>query len=336
MTVCIPDGLLNTTSYRIDFTAGFEEASRVHEFFYLDNGTLNSSNSFNDLTTKNVILRDLLSADSTSFLFQFFDSDGLAVDNAMVHVFRKYIGEGTFREVERAKQDENGDTVVHLVEEDVIYYFVISANGVTQYTSSTYTALCQTTPCEIQLEEGGGFQQFTNDWDLVDNGGYTLTALSSTRVVNLTYALDTPSKMNLTVYALDDDGAYSSVGSTQAQSTSGELLVTVPTVSGNTTFFASVYQDDTFLKSSWIDFEEDAGLYFGNTLSLFLGAIIILSLGLIAVAEGGAVILFLMLGMFVSMALGLVDYRTSTGLNILIYFIIAGGIILWKVTRRNR
>lgn len=339
VSICVPSGLLNNTNYTIDFTIGFDADDHVNEFYYLDQGLLQDGGTteFNSLTNRSIDLMDLLTADSTSFLFNYFDDDGLVVDDIIVHVFRNYIGEGIYREVERSKQNDDGDTVVHLVEEDVIYYFVISQNGTILFTSSTYTALCQTTPCEIQLEESGGFQDFdTTDWDLIDNGAYTINALSSTREVNLTYALDSASTMNVTVYALDEDGTYSSVGSDQATGTSGSLIVTVPTISGNTTFFASVYQDGEFKKSQWVDFEQDAGLYFGNTLSLFLGALIILALGLMAVAEGSGTIIFLMLGMFIAMVLGLVDYRTSTGLNILIYFIVAGGIIIWKLTRRNR
>lgn len=336
VTVCVPSGLLTNSNYSIDFTIGFDAGSHVNEFYYLDNGTLSSDNTFNSFSNKTINLMDLLTADSTSFLFNYFDEDGLVVDDIIVHVFRKYIGEGLFREVERSKQNDDGDTVVHLVEEDVIYYFMITKQGQILFTSSTYTALCQSTPCEIQLEESGGFQEFDTDWDLIDNGGYTLTSSSNTREVNLTYSLTSSSTMNLTVYKLDGNGDYQVVGSDQDTGTNGEILVSVPTVSGNTTFFATVYQDGTFKKSQWIDFEEDAGLYFGNTLSLFLGALIILALGLMAVSEGSATILFLTLGMFVAMSLGLVDYRTSTGLNILIYFILAGGIIVWKLTRRNR
>jgi len=70
------------------------------------------------------------------------------------------LGEGTFREVERAREDQNGDTIVHLVEEDVIYYFIITQNGEVLHTSSTYTALCQQTPCTIQIEASGGIGNF--------------------------------------------------------------------------------------------------------------------------------------------------------------------------------
>lgn len=334
--VCIPDGILNSTNLTIEFTIGFGSTDHVNEFYYLDNGTLqNDLEAISVITDRHINLRDLLTADSTSFLFNFFDVDGLPIENSIAHVFRRYIGDGDFREVERSKQDENGNTIVHLVEEDVIYYFILTLEGDIIYTSSQYTALCQSVPCTIQLEESGGFQEFTNDWDLIENGGYVITSSSSTREVNLTYVLTSPSTMNLTVYKLDGDGVYSSVGSEQEFGMEGSLVITVPTISGNTTFFASVYQDGVFKKSKWEDFSEDARFYLGDALSLFLGALIILAFGLIAISEGAGVIIFLLLGMFIAMILGLVDYRSSVGINVLIYFIIAGGIIVWKLTRRK-
>ena len=336
VSVCVPNGILNTTNYTIDFTIGFDTGDHVWEFYHLDNGTLDINNDLlSDLTNKTIYLMDLLTVDSTSFLFNFFDLDGLPIENTIIHVFRRYIGEGDFREVERSKEDENGDTIVHLVEEDVIYYFVVSLEAQTLYLSSQYTALCQSLPCAIQLQEGGGFQEFTNDWDLIEDGGYILAQSSLTREVNMTYETSTPSTMNLTVYALNGEGEYESIGSEAETGTSGTITISVPVISGNTSFFASVYQDDVFKRSQWVDFEEDAGLYLGNALSLFLGALIILAFGLIAISEGVGVIVFLLLGMVIAMILGLVDYRTSSGINVLIYFIIAGGIILWKLTRRK-
>ena len=335
--VCMPYEILNNTNYTIDYTIGFDSTDHVWEFLYLENGSLNYHEELlNSLTNRTKPLMDLLSADSTSFLFNYFDEDGLVVDNIIVHTFRQYIGEGIFREIERSKQNDDGDTIIHLVEEDVIYYFIVSQNGTILYTSSTYTALCQTTPCEIQLEESGGFVEFSDDWDLIDNGGYLISASSSTRLVNLNYTLTSPSTMNITLYKLVSDGTYSVIGSNQSTGIQDDLVVFVPTISGNTSFFVTIEQDGDFVKSQWVDLESDAGVYFGNTLSLFLGAIIILTFGLIAITEGSGTIIFLILGMLIAMVLGLVDYRTSAGVSVLIYFIVSGGIIIWKLTRRNR
>jgi len=339
VSICVPNGVLNNSNYTIDFTIGYQSTDRVWEFYYLDNGVLsNDASSFDSLTLDEINLMDLLTADSTSFLFNYFDEDGLPVEDAIVHVFRKYIGEGTFREVERARQDQNGDTTVHLVEEDVIYQFIISEDGTTIYTSSTYTALCQAVPCTIQLEAGGDVPEFDSDdtWDLVDGGSYEITHSSITRDVNLSYVLDTTGTFNLTIFEYDEDGEYIPIATDTDTGTSGIITLNIPIAYGNKTYFASVWNDDEFVKSEWIYLQQDAGLVFGNSLALFLGFLIILTLGLMAITEGGAVIIWVIIGMLLTSILGLVDYHTQFGVSILIYFICAGGIILFKLTRRDK
>jgi hypothetical protein len=260
----------------------------------------------------------------------------LAVDDAIVHVMRKYIGSGQFLEVERSKADENGDTIVHLVEEDVIYFFYITQYGELIYTSSTYTALCQETPCRIQLEASGSGATFPTDWDLIDGGAYDIDDDPSTREVNMTYSLNDTSTMNLTIYKYNSDGSYSSVASNSSTGTSGSIVLTVPQSAGNVSFFATVHQDDNFVNSEWVDFEEKAQDRFGVTLALFISALIILSLGLMAITEGVGTLVFVLLGVALSGFLGLVTTTLSTGVNIIVYLVVAGGILLWKLTGGRR
>ena len=327
-SVCIP----LISEYQIDFTIGYQATDKVWEFFYLDGGILNSTKVFDAYTTSTIDLMDLITADSTSFLFNFFDTDGLPVESSVVHVFRKYIGEGLFREVERGKADENGDTVIHLVEEDVIYYFVITDNGNTVYTSSTYTALCQTTPCTIVLNAAGESAEFSTDYDLVPDGNFSINSSLSTRQVSLVYNMDTSTELNFSVYKYESDGSYSSVATENVTGTSGIITLSVPLSAGNVSFFATVYIEDEFIVSEWVDFSNRATDYFGTTLSLFLAGLIILTLSLIAVSEGAGVIPFVIIGVLVSGALGLISTSLNTGLSVLIYLIIAGGMIMWKLT----
>lgn len=329
--VCIPANVLNNSQYWIDFTVGFDSTDRVWEFYYLDRGTLNSTKVFDSYTEFEIGLMDLLTVDSTSFLFNFFDTDGLPLDSSIVHVFRKYIGEGLFREVERAKADEKGDTIVHLVEEDVIYYFIITDNGDTIYTSSTYTALCQTTPCTIILEASGDSAEFPTDYDLVPDGNFSINSTLSTRTVSLVYNMDTSTSLNFTVYKYESDGSYSSVVTAGETGTSGIITLAVPLSAGNVSFFTTVYIEEEFVVSKWIDFSDRATDYFGTTLSLFLAGLIILTLSLIAVSEGAGVIVFAIIGVLVSGALGLISTSLGTGLSVLIYLILAGGLIIWKL-----
>ena len=337
--ICVPNGVINNSQYWIDLTVGFSSTDHVWEFYYMDSGTLNSTKlyeNFNGQTNQNINLMDLLTADSTSFLFNYFDVDGLAVDGSVVHVMRKYIGSGLFREVERAKQDQNGDTIVHLVEEDVIYYFMITLDGVLLHTSSEYTALCQATPCTIQIEASGGSATFPTDWDLMDGGAYTITSSASTRNVTLTYTNNVSTDMNFTIYKYESDGSYSEVETGNDTGTSGSITLTVPQVAGNVSFFATVTQDNSFLNSEWVNFESDARDRFGTTLAVFLGALIILTLGLFAVSEGVGTIVYIILGVVISGALGLIITDLSTGVNIVIYLVLAGGILLWKLTGGRR
>jgi len=299
----------------------------------MDAGILNGSKQFNPLTSSQINLNDLATDDSTSFLFSYFDRDGLAVENTVVHVFRKFIGLGTFLEVERAKGDQNGDTLVHLVEEDVIYYFLISQNGTTIYTSSTYTALCQTTPCAIQVEASGGSATFPTDWDLMDNGVYSIRSDASTRYVNMTWSATEMKNMNFTVYRYESDGSYVPIVTNSSSGIAGSILLYVPQSAGNVSFFSSVYESENFLRSEWVDFEEKSQDRFGITLSLFMAGLLILTLGLMAVTEGAGTLIFVMLGVLIAGALGLISTSLSSGVSIVSYLIIAGGFLLWKLTK---
>lgn len=337
--VCIPSGLLSGGSqYTIDFTIGFQATDYVWEFYYLDGGTLNSTKVFDDYTDSTINLMDLLTTDSTSFLFNYFDEDGQTVPDAMIHVFRKYIGDGVFREVERAKLDTNGDTIVHLVEEDVIYYFVITDNGNTLFTTSQSTALCQATPCTMSIEASGDVAEFPTDYDLVENGAISFDEDKDTRTVTLTYLLNTSQEVNLTVYKYESDGSFTALDSSAENSiadTTGTITLSVPMSAGNVSFFSNVFIDGEYVDSEWIDFEENASDFFGSTLSIFLAVLIIMTLGLIAVTEGTGTIAFVILGVFLSGALGLLTTELSTGVNIVIYLVLAGGLIIWKVTSRR-
>ena len=334
--VCLPYEVLNNSQFSFDFTIGFQATDRVWEFFYLDNGTLNSSKVFDAQTSSPLSLFDLLTTESTSFLFNYFDQDGLPEASAIVHVYRKYIGSGIFLEVERAKADQNGDTIVHLIEEDVIYKFVISLDGEVIYTTAEYTALCQATPCTIQIEASGTGATFGDDWDLIDGGAYTISSSATTREVTLDYSLDDAGTFNFTVYKYASDGSYSVINTSSDTGTSGSIVLDVPQSAGNVSFFASVVKDEEFVNSEWINFVGNPQDRFGIVMSLFLAFLIILSLGLMATSEGAGTLIWVMLGVFLSGALGLMTIELSTGVNVIIYLIIAGGILLSKLTGGRR
>jgi hypothetical protein len=329
VAVCVPNGLLNSTSYKIDFTIGYDATGKVREFYYIDNGTLDNTDYFNSYTDNTIDLMDLASADSTTFLFSFTDADGLEIDDALVHTFRKYIGEGLFREVERSKQDNNGQTHVHLVEEDVIYYFMVTQYGNIIFTSDQYNAKCLSTPCEITLSASAT----DTDWSIIDNEGgkYAVTSDKSTRIVTLDFDLDASSLVNMSLYKYNGANATFINGSSLT-AMAGSIPLHVPIVYGNDTFFAVIYNNNTFVKSAWIDLTESGKDYFGTTGAILSG-LVVLSMMLMAVSEGVGFIIFTVLALIVVTAMKLVNLNALAFISI----ICAGGIIMWKlVNRRNK
>lgn len=141
LLVCVGYGVLNSTSYRIDLTGSYVGTDFAQEFFYIDNGTIE-----NDTSPQEYAWYDLLLTDSTTFLFTFLDENGLQVPGVIINTLRYYIGAGQFLEVERSKEDNNGETHIHLVEEDVIYKFNVTLNNQQIFLSDQYNAKCLSSP----------------------------------------------------------------------------------------------------------------------------------------------------------------------------------------------
>lgn len=320
--VCLNINLTNIP-YKIDMVGDYQATGYVQKYYYIDNGTISN------LTIPTQIdLHDLPTADSTSFLFTFTDENKIGVSDAIVHVFRKYIGEGVFREVERAKTDDNGQTFIHLVEEDVIYYFYIDKDSSSSYTSSNYNAKCIDTPCQITLSKSG-----TNtNWSIIDNEGgkYVVSTDKSTRIISMVFNLESSSLVNMTLFRFQN-GGVTSVSTTSTTANSGTLTLTAPISYGNVSFFVAIFRDNTFIKSEWIDLTTNGKDYFG-TFGVILAGLIVLCLVLMSVSEGIGLIIFTCLGLIIVTIMKLIDLSWLS----LISIICAGGIIIYKLVSRTK
>lgn len=319
---------LNDSAYRIDMVVDYQANDYVKEFYYIDNGTIRNSSVPNHID-----LHDLLLADSTSFLFTFVDTDGLEVDEAIIHVDRKYIGEGIFREVERAKTDDSGETHVHLVEEDVIYRFRVTKDSELLYTSTEYQAKCLSTPCEIELRASEDYFGTDEDaWDNLMGGYYSVSKDEDNRQISLEFVSEPVGNLNMNFTAFEySDGTRTVVATDSLTATSGTITLTIPQSYGNVSYVYAVYQDNELIVWGWFSLVQKGVDFFGNTLGVILSALLVLTLGLMAITEGVAVVVFLALGLIVAMILNLIDL----GWISLISLILAGGIVIWKLNKRR-
>ena len=325
--ICVPTGLLTETEYQIDWIIGYESSERVREFHFLDKGKLDNSGNFNSLTSKYIELLNLKAGDSTTFLFG-YEEDDIAVSGAIIHAYRKYIGEGEFIEVERGKTDDKGETHLHLVEEDVIYYFVVSRDGEIIHTSAQYHAKCISQPCQIALSS----IESLIDWNLIDwsGGKYSITSDKTTRTATVTFNLEGEiGLVNATIYKFD--GAKEvPIASNGLNASSGSFTVTAPLVYGNETFFIAVHRDNKFVRSGWLDFQEGGRAYFG-TFGAILGVLILLVIVLMAVSEGVGLVIFTIIGLIIIWMMRLIDLPYIA----LISLIVGGGVLIWKLVNRR-
>ncbi len=152
-TFCLSTTLTNTTVYSLDATIRYETVgTHANEYFNIVNSTLDINS-----TLSTTLLFDLNLSDSTEFQLTFTGSDFLPVENALVFVDRQYISENIFKTVELPKTDANGQTVLHLVRNDIVYNIRVSKNGVVLGNFENIVAFCQDFTigdCRIQLNAG--------------------------------------------------------------------------------------------------------------------------------------------------------------------------------------
>jgi hypothetical protein len=325
LVVCVANGVLNNTSYKLDLTGSYIATGYVQEFFYIDNGTISLATS-----PQRYNWYDLLLTDSTTFLFTFLDENGIEVPGVIVETLRYYIGEGVFTEVERSKEDDNGETHIHLVEEDVIYKFRITLNNQQIFLSDQYNAKCLSSPCSITLSAEPENEPFPTDNNNLPEGSYSVVANKATRQVTLLFNLNQTETMNLSVWTQNNNEAeLVAQGTTTASS--GSVIVSVPLQYGNATYSAVIYMNDDFVATRVVDLSEDASNYFG-ALGLFLAALAVLCLALIGVSHGEWVIVWTVIGLVVVSLLYLVDLPWYA----LMTFIAGVGVFLIKLVSRRR
>ncbi|KKM06192.1 hypothetical protein LCGC14_1746420, partial [marine sediment metagenome] len=103
--VCLETDLGDST-FEMDVTTRYGANDYARELHHIQKFTLTNAS-----LPQNIILFDLLSDDATSFLITFRDRDYILVEDALIDIRRKYVGEGTFKSVEIPKTDANGQAV---------------------------------------------------------------------------------------------------------------------------------------------------------------------------------------------------------------------------------
>ncbi len=153
--ICLNLNLTNSTIYSVDVIVRYsaEDPEYAIEYFNIVDLELT-----NDTEEQVITLFDLNLSDSTEFQLTFTGQDFLPVENALVFIERQYIAENTFKTVELPKTDSNGQTVLHLVRNDVLYNIIVVKDNVVLGSFSNLIAFCDDFTigdCKISLNAIG-------------------------------------------------------------------------------------------------------------------------------------------------------------------------------------
>lgn len=326
--ICLPNGALNNTNFSMDSTSSHSYQSHVVEYHYIENFTLSSSTA-----PQTIKLYDLAGAESTSFLITYQDENYLYEQDAVVDIWRYYVGDGGFLSVEHGKTDAGGQTRAHLVTEDVIYKALVWKDGVLQYTSPEFVALCQATPCQINLRKSQSTNESFSDYS---NIVYSYVENKTARDLTFTFATKDGSStaMNLTI-TRNNQYENETISSQTLTTSGGSINAVVPLTYGNDTYKVTIYRDGQFFGQTYYNLRTTSKDIFGYT-GIVLSAFAFLLLALMGISSGIAVIVLGLIGLTLMGMVQIFESGSAFGMSsAIIWLIVAGAIIIWKITNRR-
>jgi len=328
LLVCLPSGALNNSAYQLDSIAKYSYQDHVVQYHYIVNFKLNSTT-----IPQSIKLYNLATEQSTSFLVNYQDENYLYVEDAIIDVWRRYVGDGVFLSVEHGKTDAQGQTRLHLVTEDIIYKFLVWINGELVYTSPEYLALCQATPCQINLRktinESDGFSER-------DNILYSYSFDKTTRTATFDFTTKDGIETTINMTILSSNAYANDTACTTTLTTSGgQISCAIPTAFTNTSYQTLIYKDGVFFGQSTDSLAPSSMELFGYT-GVVLTAIAYLFLALMGISSGIAIVVFGLIGLVLMGIIQMFESGSIFGLaSAIIWLVVAGIIIIVKITKRR-
>lgn len=329
LTICLSSDLPPETYLYIN--AEYSADNYVVEHEYIQNSSL----VFGTTYPQNISLYALPEADSTSFIITYQNNVFLPVENAIIEIMRYYIDRSEYIVVEDGLTDEQGQTIGHFIEEDYLYGFTVKRYGTILAQFLDISAVCQELPCQINLNEfESGISIGEFDFS-IPNLAYDFYFNKSNRSITLTWAtLDSTSAKIEVDTILYDNWGNNTICSYTATGSSGVHICDIPVDLG-TVVMSELFMDGTAGVRRFFDLTLEGFEVFGYT-GYIMGAILYITLPLMAIGSPVAMVFFAILGLIFAGMLALFSFGKIFAIgSIVIWFIIAGCIIAYKVARRE-
>jgi len=284
-----------------------------------------------------IILRDLPSSYATTFRITYKSSTFLPVSDAVVQIQRKYIGEGTYKEVESPITDANGEASASFDLNTVIYKILIYEAGTLTGTFENPAIFCDnilTGECTIDLNEGQLVEQI-NNWDTENDIGYSL--IQDNRTISLIFEIPSGNAKTVNLFVNQSTILGNTTSCNQTLfATSGQIDCVIDDTLGDVFFTATISVDGTELTTASGTIVEDRSTYFG-TDNIVLTFFLVLSLILLMISDPITVLIGIMVGLIGSSLMLLLNSGNLFGTaSVLMYLTLVVIILIVKISMRQK
>lgn len=327
--ICSATNIFNGTTFVMDSTVKYSSSGRAIEYYNIRDQTID-----NNSVTQNITLFDIKTSESTDFQITFKNSDFVIVEGALIQVNRQYVSEGVFKTVELPITDSNGQAVVHLVKNDVVYNYIVTKENEVIGLFNNLVAFCDDETigqCFILLN---AIQGVTPAFNPDEGAGISFLPLSfntTTRDLDFTFTTNdgTVRTVQMSAIKMDQIG-NTSVCDTSITSSSGTLTCNVPESIGNETIIVTVTVDGQIAFTSYFSAANDIEL---GEAGFFLLLFMVLSLAMMFSESKAMTIVGIMIGFIAGSLLFFIQGGIIAGGTAIIWLIIMGIILIWKLNK---
>jgi len=287
-------------------------------------------------TTTTVNLYDLNLSSSTEFKVTYQDDTFNFVEGAILQLKRRYISEDVYEVVEAPLTSNEGIAVVHVDLDSVKYAATVVKNGEVLDTFDNIVFKCQselTGECEQKLL-GEINPQNTIDYDTERDFTYSVTPGDNNVTVTYSIPSSTPSSVNIALVQKDMWGNETLCNKTVVSS-GGSIQCTYEDTLEVSYLELRISKDGTAISYNSYVVDENTGPDFLDNNFIFV-AVLILTLVGMALTSPEWIVVNALVSLLISGMLWLVKgLDFVAGLGILMWLVIAAGIIILKLSKQE-
>lgn len=266
-SICLNRALTPGVVYLVDALIRYESLISANEYYNIVNSSLTSAT-----TLQNITLYDLNLTDSTDFQVTFTGDDYQPVENALIYLQRQYISENAFKTVELPLTDSNGQTILHMVRNNVIYNIIVMKDGVVLATFNNLNAFCEDFTigdCKINLNSADANTDLFAYTDLGISFNPPFFNETSRDMTFSFTSIDGTSKTVLMNISRNNLFGNSTVCSDTLTSAGGTLTCSISANIDDATLTTYIYVDGNLILIQAVD-TDDSNLGEGGFLVLFV------------------------------------------------------------------